>query len=384
MQKKNYFDSPLAFFIFLLMISSCICINSAQKFGQYHEDFFAKQILWFVLGTFIVLVIFLFDFDQLKRLSIPLYGFGILLLIGVLVAPESIAPIRNGAKSWFVLPGIGSVQPSEYMKIFMIMMLSKVVSEHLEKFEAGIMRNDVRLFFKIALVAIVPIGLTLKQDFGTSVVMMVITLGILFVSGVNWKIISGIALIGVMGLGTIVGLFIFDPQILLKIMGQYQLDRIYSWLDPFGNGQGIGYQLSQSILGIGSGNMYGAGFGHTSVYLPEAQSDFIFTIVGEDFGFLGSSIIVSLYFLIVYRIGTIALLNKRGNFEYFNCIGMMSLITFHSFQNIGMVSGLIPITGIPLPLMSYGGSSVMATLIGLGLVLNASLKKRDYMFSREG
>ena len=293
-------------------------------------------------------------------------------------------PSRKGAKSWFIIPGIGSIQPSEFMKIFLILMLSNVVTKHLERYTVGLIKNDFKLLFKIGLVSLLPMGLTLLQnDFGTSLVMFVITVGVVFISGISWKIILSLMSIGISILALLVGIFIYDPEILLFVMDQYQLNRIYAWLDPFGNAQGIGYQLKQSIVAIGSGMTYGKGFKDSNVYIPEAHTDFIFSIVAEEFGFVGASVLISIYFLIIYRMVSILMQNKNNPFESFICVGMISLLSFHVFQNIGMVIGLIPITGIPLPLMSYGGSSVMATMIGLGLVLNVSLKTKNYMFSRE-
>jgi len=381
---KNYFDYSLLFLIILLMIFSCIGLISAQKYVQIDENYFSKQIIWFIVGSIIVLAIFCFDFDSIRKLTPILYILGILLLIGVLIAPESIAPSRKGAKSWFIIPGIGSIQPSEFMKIFLILMLSNVVTKHLERYTVGLIKNDFKLLFKIGLVSLLPMGLTLLQnDFGTSLVMFVITVGVVFISGISWKIILSLMSIGISILALLVGIFIYDPEILLFVMDQYQLNRIYAWLDPFGNAQGIGYQLKQSIVAIGSGMTYGKGFKDSNVYIPEAHTDFIFSIVAEEFGFVGASVLISIYFLIIYRMVSISMQNKNNPFESFICVGMISLLSFHVFQNIGMVIGLIPITGIPLPLMSYGGSSVMATMIGLGLVLNVSLKTKNYMFSRE-
>lgn len=211
--------------------------------------------------------------------------------------------------------------------------------------------------------------------------MFVIAIGIATVSGINWRIITSFASLGIAIILSLVFTYMYDPNILLKFLDQYQLNRIHSWLDPFGNAQGIGYQLKQSILAIGSGMTYGKGYSQGNVYIPEAHTDFIFAIIAEEFGFIGASILISLYFLVLYRTIVIAL--HSNFFESLICSGVTAFLTFHVFQNIGMVIGLLPITGIPLPLMSYGGSSVMATMMGLSLVLNISLKKKNYMFSED-
>ncbi|WP_052737682.1 FtsW/RodA/SpoVE family cell cycle protein [Bacillus sp. SA1-12] len=383
-KKYRYFDASLVFFLFLLMISSCVTIFSAQKYAQYDENFMAKQIIWFILGILVALVIFLFDFEQISKVTPFFYGAGIALLIGILVAPESIAPYRNGAKSWFIVPGLGSIQPSEYMKIFLIMMLANITKNHYEKSSIRSFKQDLWLLAKIAAVSLTPIMLVLLQnDFGSSLVMLVITIAITFLSGVNWRIMAVLLVLVLTAVSTLVFVFIYDPDLLLTIFGTYQLNRIYSWLDPFQHAEGIGYQLKQSLLAIGSGMVDGKGFHNSNVYTPEAHSDFIFTIVAEEFGFIGASFVVILYFLIIYRMLGVGMYVRNSLFEFYICIGMVALFTFHSFQNIGMVSGLLPITGIPLLLMSYGGSSVLASMIGIGLVLNISLKKRDYLFSND-
>ncbi len=378
-KKSNYFDVSLVFFLFLLMICSCVTIFSAQKYAQYDDNFFLKQIIWFVLGIIIASCIFIFDFEQISKVTPYLYGFGLLLLIGILIAPSTLVPEINGAKSWYVVPGIGSIQPSEYMKIFLIMMLANVTSKHYERGD-----GDFILLLKIAAVSLPPVLLILLQnDFGSSLVMVVITIAVIFLSGINWRYILVIFILILTTVGCLVATFIYNPDFLLNIFGEYQLNRIYSWLDPFEHGEGIGFQLKQSLLAIGSGMIDGKGLQQSNVYTPEAHSDFIFTIVAEEFGFIGASVVISLYFLIIYRMLGIAMYVRNTLYEFYICIGMVALFTFHTFQNIGMVTGLIPITGIPLLLMSYGGSSVMASMLGMGLVLNVSLKKRDFMFSSD-
>lgn len=381
-KRKNYFDLSLLTFILMIMFTSAITLLNAQKYVQFDDNFFKKQILWFIVSLVMMLFIFYFDFEIIMRLSPFVYSFGISLLIFVLVAPDSIAPPIKGAKSWILLPGLGSIQPSEFMKIFLILMLSYIVTKHNEKHTPGIIKSDFILLLKIGLVVGLPIGLTLLQnDFGTSLVMFVIAIGITTVSGINWRIITSFASLGIAIILSLVFTYMYDPNILLKFLDQYQLNRIHSWLDPFGNAQGIGYQLKQSILAIGSGMTYGKGYSQGNVYIPEAHTDFIFAIIAEEFGFIGASILISLYFLVLYRTIVIAL--HSNFFESLICSGVTAFLTFHVFQNIGMVIGLLPITGIPLPLMSYGGSSVMATMMGLSLVLNISLKKKNYMFSED-
>ena len=383
MQKgKTYFDTSLLTYIILIIIFSCIALQSAQKYAPGDINFLKKQIIWFIISGVLILIIFYFDFDSIMKLTPYIYSLGILLLIFVLLAPDSIAPEIKGAKSWILVPGLGSMQPSEFMKIFLILMLSYRATKHSEKYTTGVIGSDIKLLLQMGIIAGLPMGLTLLQnDFGTTLVMFIISLGIIFTAGINYKLVISVVITLTIIVFLLIITFLYDPNILLNLLDPYQLDRINSWLDPFGHAQGIGYQLKQSIVAIGSGTMYGKGYDMSNVYTPETHTDFIFTIVGEELGFLGGSLLIVLYFLIIYRTIRIALYSNF--FESFICTGIISLLTFHVFQNIGMVIGLIPITGIPLPLMSYGGSSVMSTMIGLGLILNISLKKKQYMFSKD-
>jgi rod shape determining protein RodA len=383
--RNSLFDYPLVFIIFLFMIISCIAIYSAQQYEQYNENFVAKQIVWYIGGLIVTSVIYLFDFEQIKRFSPYLYGFGLLILLILLVSPEEIAPKIKGAKSWFVIPGFGSLQPSEFMKVFLILFLARVITTHNEiYFYERRLSSDFLLIGKVLGAAVVPIGLILSQpDAGTAMVVTAITMGMLFVSGINWVIVLvGVLLITII-LISLVFIFINNPDWLLLFMDQYQLNRIYAWLDPFKYGEDIGFQLSNSILAIGSGLIYGNGLDSTlSVRIPEAHSDFIFTVIAENFGFLGASVVICLYFLLIYRIISITLKNK-GDYEAMIATGVISMLTFHIFENIGMVIGLVPITGIPLPLLSYGGSSILATLFALGIISNISSKTQYYMFESD-
>ncbi|PLR87214.1 rod shape-determining protein RodA [Bacillus sp. V33-4] len=362
------------------MIISCVSIYSSQKYLPYPDNFAMKQVVWYVAGLVISTAVYFFDFDQIKKISVYLYLFGVMLLSVLIAAPESIAPVTKGAKSWFNFEGIGTIQPSEFMKVFLIVFLAKLIASHNEKFLEQTIRTDLVLICKIVAATLPPLVLILMQpDAGTAMVICIIMIGMLLVSGIHWLIIASMALLSLMVLGVLVYIYVKVPDLLLLFLDPYQLNRIESWLDPFKYREGIGYQLANSILAVGSGTLYGKGFDNAQVVVPEAHSDFIFTIIGEEFGFLGTSIVVGLYFILIYRIIIIALQNK-GVFECLIAAGVISMLTFHIFENIGMVIGLVPITGIPLPLLSYGGSSILGSLLALSLILNISAKTKRYMF----
>jgi rod shape determining protein RodA len=204
----------------------------------------------------------------------------------------------------------------------------------------------------------------------------------IFISGISWKLLLPLFLSGVVIIGTTFYLVLVHPDVLEKYLGvkQYQFGRIYSWLDPYNYQSSEGYQLTKSLQAIGSGQTTGKGFNHRDIYLPESQTDFIFSVIGEEFGFIGSSVLIGLFFLLIYHITRVGLETKNNYYSYI-CVGVISMITFHVFQNIGMCIGLLPITGIPLPFISYGGSALLGNMLGVGLIFSIRFHSKKYMFS---
>jgi len=379
-KKYNNLDIIIYLVIILFMIVSCTFIYSAQKYLPYDDNFALKQAIWFLFGMSISAVVYFFDFEQIKKLSLYLYIFGNLILALLIISPETIAPNIKGIKAWFLIPGFGSIQPSEFMKIFLILYLARVISNHNEKYPIKSLKLDFFLLFKIVGVTLIPLILVAVQpDLGTGMVMVSIMVGMILISGINMRIILSVFVTVIISLGLFALAFLYRPNLLLYVMDRYQIDRINSWLDPFADTLGTSYQLSLSITAIASGMLTGKGYGNGVVAVPEAHSDFIFTTVSEEFGFIGSAGIILMYFIIIYRIFRIAYKNK-GEYETLIAAGVSSMILFHVFENVGMVIGLVPITGIPLPLFSYGGSSVLATIFALSIIINISLNTKNYMF----
>ena len=376
------FDWSLTLLLFLFFLVSCVAIYSGQASNQYEgTNFLIQQIFWYVVGAIIIAVVMQFDSDQLKKLSWFLYGFGILLLLILAISPVSnFTPRINGAQSWFQLP-IGSIQPSEFMKVFLIMGLSITIYRHNEKHLNRTIKTDFILLFKIGLVTALPISLVMMQpDLGTSLVMIAIMTGLIFISGISWKIILSLYGTGATLASIIFYFVIWAPEVLEKYLGvkPYQFDRIYAWLDPENNA--AGYHLSNSLKAIGSGLLTGKGFGERKVYIPESHTDFIFSVIGEEYGFIGSSIVIGLFFLLIYHLTKTAL-ETIDPYNTYICVGVISMITFHVFQNIGMTIQVLPITGIPLPFISYGGSSLMGNMFAMGLIYSIHYHHRNYMFS---
>ncbi|WP_043931520.1 FtsW/RodA/SpoVE family cell cycle protein [Bacillus sp. EB01] len=384
MKQPSKIDYSLVLILFLLFLASCVAIYSAQtSSGQYGGNFLVKQIVWYAVGCGIIAAVITLDSDQLKRVTWYAYGFGLVLLIAVIIAPESIAPRINGAKSWFRAPGIGSLQPSEFVKVFLILALSRVIWDHHQNNPIKSLGTDFMLLLKIGAVTFVPLLLVMQQpDLGTSLVFLAIMVGMIFIAGITWKLLVPIFGGGALLAGGILSLVIWKPELLEKYLGvqQYQFGRIYSWLDPFNYQSTIGYQLTQSLLAIGSGQTEGKGIGKLEVYMPESHTDFIFSVIGEQFGFIGASVLISLFFMLIYHITKVGMETKNNYYTYI-CVGVISMITFHVFQNIGMTIGLLPITGIPLPFVSYGGSSLMGNMLAIALIFSIRYHYKRYMFS---
>ncbi|MGG3563671.1 FtsW/RodA/SpoVE family cell cycle protein [Neobacillus rhizosphaerae] len=375
-------DYNLVFILILLFLASCLAIYSAQASGQYKENFLLKQIVWYVVGGGLIASVMTLDSDQLRKLTWYAYGFGLFLLAFLIVAPPSIAPVINGAKNWFKVPGMGTIQPSEFVKIFIILALSRVIEDHHLKNPIKTMQSDFWLLVKLGMVTMAPLILIIKQDLGTSLVFLSILLGMIFISGISWKLLTPLFSVGILLIGTIFYFVLWNPDLLEKYLGvkQYQFNRIYSWLDPYSYQGSDAYQLTKSLLAIGSGQTGGKGPGNREVYLPESQTDFIFSVVGEEYGFIGASVLISLFFLLIYHITKVGM-ETKNNFYTYICVGVISMITFHVFQNIGMTIGVLPITGIPLPFISYGGSALMGNMLGLGLIFSIRYHYKKYMFS---
>ena len=382
--KTSRIDYTLVLILSLLCLCSCIAIYSAQASGQYGENFLLKQMIFYAAGVGIILTVITLDSDQLRRISWYAYGFGIATLAFLVVAPSSLAPVINGAKSWYRIPGF-SLQPSEFMKIFLIIALANVIVTHHAKNVVKTLNSDFWLLIKLGLVTALPLFFVMLQpDLGTSLVMLAILVGMIFISGITWKI-----LLPIFGGGAALGslilfLVVKFPEFIEKYLGvkEYQMGRIYSWLDPYNYESTTGYHLTRSLLAIGSGETTGKGTGNREVYLPESQTDFIFSVIGEEYGFVGTSLVLSLFFVLIYHIMKLAMETKNQFYTYI-CVGVISMITFHVFQNVGMTIGVLPITGIPLPFISYGGSSLLGNMLGMGIIFSIGYHYKKYMFSTE-
>lgn len=335
--------------------------------------------LWYVIGAVAAIVVMQLDRKTLYDFAPIAYIAGLLLLVLVLIFYDRDLALSNGARSWFAL-GPFSFQPSELMKIAYILMMARLVDGYIQYSDKNQytklplkerIQADLRFLTQLAIWTIPPVLLIILQnDLGTTLVFLIIFLGAVFVSGITWHLITpSFLLMAALGI-LLLFLVIYNRDFLLAIGFQdYQFARIDSWLEPFGNTANESYQLAQSLKAIGSGGMTGKGFGIFEVYVPVRESDMIFATIGENFGFLGSSFIILLYFLLIFQMVAIAFQTHDG-FYVAIVAGIVSMYTFHIFENIGMSIGLLPLTGIPLPFLSMGGTALVTNMMCIGLILS--------------
>lgn len=342
------------------------------------------QALWYIVSIAFVILIMQFDADQLFKIAPYAYAVGIILLIAILFLYNRQVFNETGAKSWFKL-GPLTFQPSEVMKPAFILMLARVVREHNQEYGHTI-RNDWLLIGRIlAWTAPIAILLKLQNDFGTMLVFFAIVGGVILVSGISWRII-----VPMYGIITVLAITVilmvtttWGQDILSHFFRAYQFQRINSWLDPSGDTSKGAYQLWQSMKAIGSGRIMGIGFGKSNVYVPVRTSDMIFSVVGESFGFIGGVLIILIYLYLIIQMVKITFDTRNAFYSYIST-GIIMMILFHVFENIGMSIDLLPLTGIPLPFVSQGGSALIGNMIGIGLILSMKYHNKDYMFSTAG
>jgi rod shape determining protein RodA len=319
---------------------------------------YLKQCSWFGIGTGVMLGMVVFSYRWLNRFAFPIYALSLVLLVLVLFVGKEV----SGSQRWLVL-GPVSFQPSELMKITLVIMLARYFSE-------GISNKgfSLRELWKPMLWTLVPFVLIARQpDLGTGLILLLIAGSMtLFVRIERRSLICLTAA----GIAASVTAWFF--------LKDYQRQRIFSFLDPQGDPLGAGYHIIQSRIAVGSGQLFGKGFlqgtQNALSFLPEQHTDFIFSVLAEEWGFLGSAVIVVLFFFVVLWGLTIAV-RSREPFGTILAVGFTSMIFWQAFINVAMVLALLPVVGVPLPLISYGGSSMMTTMCAMGILLNISMRR---------
>ena len=334
--------------------------------GQDPATFAKRQILFVAIGIVVMLAATFLDYRLYRDFANSAYLVVMLALVGVLFFGVE----RNGARAWYELPGqTFQIQPAEFAKVAVIVALAAFVAN-----QGGHLR--LVTLSNAYLMLAVPLGLIyLQPDLGTMLVFVAIGMGVLLVAGAQLKHIFVTSLIGVV---VVVAMFSSDNLGGPELLRQTQEQRLTAFLDPGFDVQGASYNINQSQIAIGAGGLRGQGWlqgTQTNLNLvPEQETDFIFTALGEEFGFVGVSVLLLLYAYMLARIWFIA---RASNdlFGAFACVGALSMLTFQIFQNIGMTMGIMPITGIPLPFLSHGGSSTLVAFGLVGLVINVSARR---------
>jgi len=338
----------------LVMITSASYVWAEYKWNDPYK-YLKAQGMFLILGYFLMFTIA--NIPYTKYLNKANLIFGICLILMILVLIPGIGTIRNGSRSWF---GIGSfgIQPSEFCKLGLIIFTSKYLSKNKKELK-DIKKGVLPILLVLGLVFIL---IMLQPDFGTGVVIVMSIVILLFVSGVKMNFFVKIGALGLIG---VVGLIIIAP---------YRLQRILSFLDPWSDPLGSGFQIIQSLYAIGPGGLLGLGLGNSiqkHFYLPEPQTDFIFSIISEEFGFMGV-LIVSILFITIITRGFKIAMNAQDYFSKYLAFGITFGLAFQTLLNLMVVVGLIPVTGVTLPFLSYGGSSLLISCISIGILLNIS------------
>ena len=360
-------DITLLTAVVILILLGLIIIYSTS-YNSTGTDFlnFRKQAIFSVVGFVLMIGVSLFDYRALKSWTGIFYVLVCFILAAVLFFGTSI----RGTTSWFDF-GFFNVQPSEFVKIIMIIILAKYLAE------AKNYLNDLKKIIVSGIYISLPtILIILQPDFGSALVLLFIWIAMVFMTGTKMKYM---AMIFIFGMVSFAGCWLY-------VFEDYQKNRIATFINPQSDLLGSGYNVNQSIIAVGSGNIWGKGLGHGSQsqlnFLPEKHTDFIFAVLAEEMGFIGVFLILGLFAILFYRLFKIAF-ETQDNFGKLLVLGVAFTLIFHITINVGMNVGVMPVTGIPLPFISYGGSSLISFLIMIGIVLNVYVKGRGYRIEKE-
>ena len=348
-----------------IVLMSLVIIGSATHINTPSDDrywFVARQGIFALVNVGLAAFLLNFDYKLLQGYGNRLYIFNLIMLLAVMFVGQS----ALGAQRWISIGPI-SIQPSEFSKIIMIISLATMLEDRVGKL------NTLHDLLPVAAYVGLPFLLVMKQpDLGTSLVFMAIFFGMIFACGINLKILGGIFATGIAML-----------PILWHVLKDYQKMRIMVFMDPNVDPLGSGYHIIQSKIAIGSGLLFGKGLfeGTQSQlnFLPENHTDFIFAVVGEELGFIGVTFLLLLYLVVLWR-GMCIARDASDTFGRLLAVGITSMLAFHVLVNVGMTLGIMPVTGIPLPLMSYGVSSLTTNILSITILMNIQLRKQKLLF----
>jgi len=364
------YDRWLTFSVAALLLFGTLLVWAATKnwFASQHLDpqyYLKRHLINMSIGMILAYGTTLIDYRLLRAYTPIVWGLGVLGLLAVLT--PGIGSTVNGAKAWIPLPGGFDLQPAELAKISIILGISMLLAE---RHGIGFNPTDKDVIKALSISAIPILLIMLQPDLGTTLIISSAIVIMIAVSGAPTRWVAGLLLLALLG-GFV--------AVKAGVVSQYQIKRLQSFVNPSADPQLSGYQLRQARITIGSGGIFGRGLFHgpqtNGRFVPEQQNDFIFTVAGEETGFLGCSLMLLLFGLFFWRAFLIA---QRTNdlFGRLVCVGVIAWFALQTFENIGMSMGLMPMTGVPLPFISYGGSSMFATLVGVGLLQNVHLRSR--------
>lgn len=366
-------DFTLFLALGLILVMGFFVLQSAtfNASAKHDINFVYRQVAWTIIGLIAFCCVLYIDYSKYSKYALGLYAVNLSLLVAVLLFGQE----TKGAQAWIPV-GSFKFQPAEIVKILLILGLAKYLSPRVGKINR--LKDLIPVFIYVG----IPLLLILKQpDLGTGLVYVAIMFGMLLAAGAPpltlFIIIAG-------GIGAVVmaiyGHYTWDWWLPLK---DYQLMRLIVFIDPMVDPRGWGWNVIQSQIAVGSGGMFGKGWGMGSQtkgdFLPEQWTDFIFSVLAEEFGFIGVLLLLTLFFIVIYR-GIKIAVNAKDAYGSLVAVGVISMISFHVLQNIGMTIGIMPITGIPLPFVSYGGSSLLANMIAMGLLMNVHIYHDRILF----
>lgn len=375
MFKKNKIDYSILGFVFILFLISVVTINSALTYLPSDVGNLAlKQVIWYGVGLLLVFIIFKVKNEYLYRNAWFFYILCNLLLLCLLL----FAPAINNSKCWFIIPKIGSFQPSEFTKISLMLVLGTMINNFRLDYEEPSIKEEFIFLLKTFIVVLIPSILTfLEPDTGVVIIYFIIYISMLFASGIRLRwfiILGGIILLAI---GLVLGCYFTSEKLFVSIFGNnlyYRFERVFNWKS------GSGLQLENALAAIGSAGVFGHGYNRTPIYFPESGTDFIFAVFASNFGLLGCFLFLLLLLLFDGKLFFIAI-KKIPLTDKFVLAGIIGMLIFQQIQNIGMTIGLLPITGITLPFISYGGSSLLSYMILIGIILNIREEHSNYQYS---
>ncbi|MCI0417555.1 rod shape-determining protein RodA [bacterium] len=349
---------PVMFFSMLSLIGMGVLMIYSATFQSASQDLYIRQLQWCAVALVLFFILLNIDYHVLADSSLPIYVGSLVFLVAVLFFGKRI----SGAKSWFSL-GYFNFQPSEIAKIATILFLAKYLSDETRMFLV------LRDFLLAGLIVLVPMFLIILQpDMGTTITFIPPLILLMFLAGMRYKWILGAILAGIASL-----------PVFWLFLKPYQKDRILTFVDPSKDPLGAGYQIIQSKIAVGSGRIFGKGLFSKETqayldYIPEKHTDFVFSVLAEDFGLIGVVVTLAIYFILLMRVLSTAR-QARDRVGVFIVMGFFAIFFFHFVVNVGMIVGLMPITGLPLPLMSYGGSSLLSTIGAMAIIMNVRMRR---------